>query len=178
MRRKRSIYRVFRSRSVLLGNKRSTFFIYLFFFHRSVAERAVLEQIVSETRPHLGLSNEEEQLMQSMADHYFEQGEEQGIEQGAHQMSIETTLNILTERFSNVDADALRIRFEAITDLNKLKQLSLNAALAESFNAFQEALNADWQAVNCVFVAAPPFVIEFCGGLAQMRRAVLPVIFT
>ena len=74
-----------------------------------------------------------------MADHYFEQGREQG----AHQMSIETTLNILAERFSNVDADELRIRLEAITDLNKLKQLNLNAAIAESFNAFQEALNAD-----------------------------------
>ena len=119
----------------------------LVFFRRSVAERAVLEQIVSETRPHLGLSDEEEQLMQSMADHYFEQGREQGIEQGiergAHQMSIETTLNILTERFSNVDADALRTRLEAVTDLNRLKQLNLTAALAESFNAFQEALNAD-----------------------------------
>ena len=77
--------------------------------------------------------------MQSMADHYFEQGREQG----AHQTSIETTLNILAERFSNVDADELRIRLEAITDLNKLKQLNLNAAIAESFNAFQEALNAD-----------------------------------
>ena len=42
--------------------------------------------------------------MQSMAEHYFQQG----IEQGTHQTSIETTLNILTERFSNVDADALR----------------------------------------------------------------------
>ena len=111
----------------------------LIFFRRSFAERAVLEQIVSETRPHLGLSDEEAQLMQSMAEHYFQQG----IEQGTHQTSIETTLNILTERFSNVDADALRTRLEAITDLNRLKQLSLNAAIAESFNAFQEALNAD-----------------------------------
>ena len=127
-------------------------FLYLLiFFRRSVAERAVLEQIVSETRPDLGISDEEEQLMQSMADHYFQQGEEQGIErgieqgreQGAHQMSIETTLNILTERFSNVDAEALRTRLEAVTDLNRLKQLNLTAAIAESFNAFQEALNAD-----------------------------------
>ena len=77
--------------------------------------------------------------MQSMAEHYFQQGREQG----AHQTSIETTLNILTERFSNVDANQLRTRLEAITDLNRLKQLSLNAAIAESFNAFQEALNAN-----------------------------------
>ena len=124
--------------------QQAIYFLYLLiFFRRSFAERAVLEQIVSETQPHLGLSDEEEQLMQSMAEHYFQQGIEQGIEQGAHQMSIESTLNILTERFSNVDADALRTRLEAITDLNRLKQLNLNAAIAESFNAFQEALNTD-----------------------------------
>ena len=101
--------------------------------------------------------------MQSMAEHYFqqgieqgreqskehylqqgiEQGREQGIEQGEHQMSIESTLNILTERFSNVDADALKPKLEAITDLNLLKQLNVNAAITESLNAFQEALNTD-----------------------------------
>ena len=115
----------------------------LIFFRRSVKERAVLEQIVSETSPYLGLSDEEEHLMQSMAEHYLQQGMEQGIQQGEHQMSIESTLNILTERFSNVDADALRTRLEAITDLTRLKQLIVNAATAESLNAFQEALNAD-----------------------------------
>ena len=117
--------------------------------------------------------------MQSMAEHYFQQGREQGIaqgkeqgiaqgreqgiaqgreqgiaqgreqgiaqgrEQGEHQMSIESTLNILTERFSNVDADELRPKLEAITDISRLKQLILNAAIADSFNAFQETLNAD-----------------------------------
>ena len=77
--------------------------------------------------------------MQSMAVHYFQQG----IEQGTHQTSIEATLNILTERFSNVDADTLRTRLEAITDIDRLRHLNLTAAIAESFNAFQEALNAD-----------------------------------
>ena len=124
--------------------QQAIYYLYLFiFFRRSFEEQAVLEQIVSETHPYLGLSAEEEQLMQSMAEHYFDQGREQGREQGAYQTSIETTLNILTERFSNVDADELRTRLEAITDLNRLKQLSLNAAIAESFNAFQEALNAN-----------------------------------
>lgn len=120
--------------------QQAIYYLYLLiFFRRSVEEQAVLEQIVSETQPYLGISEEEEQLMQSMAEHYFQQGREQG----AHQTSIETTLNILTERFSNVDANQLRTRLEAITDLNRLKQLSLNAAIAESFNAFQEALNAN-----------------------------------
>ena len=73
--------------------------------------------------------------MQSIAEHYFQQG--------AHQVSIEITLNILTERFPNVEVNALRKRLEAITDLDRLKQLNLNAAIAENFHAFQEALNAD-----------------------------------
>ena len=77
--------------------------------------------------------------MQSMAEHYFQQG----AHQGAHEVSIETTLNILTERFPNVEVDALRTRLEAITDLDRLKQLSLSAAIAENFHVFQEALNAD-----------------------------------
>ena len=89
--------------------------------------------------------------MQSMAEHYFQQGMEQGreqskehyLQQGERRANVETTLNILTQRFSDVDADALRTRLEAITDLNHLKQLSVNAAIAESFNTFQEALNAD-----------------------------------
>ena len=116
--------------------QQAIYYLYLLiFFRRSVEEQAVLEQIVSETSPYLGLSDEEEQLMQSMAEHYFQQG--------AHQVSIETTLNILTERFPNVEVNALRTRLEAITDLNRLKQLSLNAAIAENFHAFQEALNAD-----------------------------------
>ena len=55
--------------------------LYLFFFRRSVEERAVLEQIVSETQPDLGLSEEEEHLMQSMAEHYLQQGFKQGFEQ-------------------------------------------------------------------------------------------------
>ncbi len=120
--------------------QQAIYYLYLLiFFRRSVEERVVLEQIVSEASPYLGISDEEEKLMQSMAEHYLQQG----IERGERRMSIESTLNILTERFSNVDVDALQPKLEAITDLNRLMQLSVNAAIAESFNAFQEALNAD-----------------------------------
>ena len=80
--------------------------------------------------------------MQSMAEHYLQQGIEQGIEQGERRMSIESTLNVLTERFPNVEVNVLKSRLEAIGDLNRLKQLNLNAAIAKSFDAFQEALNA------------------------------------
>ena len=128
------------------------FLCLLVFFRRSVAERAVLERIVSETRPHLGLSDEEEQLMQSMADHYFEQGREQGreqgieqgreqgIEQGARQNSIENTIAILNARFPNADAHALKPTLEAIDDLSRLNALNLSASLANSFRQFQQQL--------------------------------------
>lgn len=64
----------------------------------------------------------------------------QGIEQGARQMSIESTLNILSERFPSADVNALKPRLEAIEDLNRLKALNLNASIAENFRAFQEGL--------------------------------------
>ena len=81
--------------------------------------------------------------MQSMAEHYLQQGIEQGIEQGERRMSIESTLNVLTERFPNVDVNALKSKLETVEDLDHLKQLNLNAAIAKSFDAFQETLNAD-----------------------------------
>ena len=112
-------------------------FLYLLiFFRRSVAERAVLEQIVSETQPDLGISDEEEQLMQSMADHYFEQGREQG----ARRNSIENTIAILNARFPNADANVLKPTLEAIDDLNRLNALNLSASLANSFRQFQQQL--------------------------------------
>ena len=47
---------------------------------------------------------------------------EQGIEQGARQMSIESTLLILTEkRFPNDEVLTVQPRLEAITDLDRLR---------------------------------------------------------
>ena len=69
-----------------------------------------------------------------------QQGYERGIEQGARQMSIENTLAVLTARFPNTDINAMRQSLEAITDINRLKQISLNASLAASFQDFQETL--------------------------------------
>ena len=67
---------------------------------------------------------------------------QRGIEQGARQMSIESTLATLNQRFSNADVDALKPILEAIDDLNQLRELNLNASVAESFNAFRERLDA------------------------------------
>ena len=72
----------------------------------------------------------------------IEQGIEQGIKQGARQMSIESTLLILTERFPTADVAAVQPRLEAIEDLNRLRQLNLNASITRSFRAFREQLEA------------------------------------
>ena len=143
--------------------KQAIYYLYLLiFYRRSEEEREALEQLVSDHQQTLKLSGEETELMQSMAEYYLEQGiqqgreqgiqqgreqgiqqgREQGIQQGARQMSIESTLNILNKRFPNVDVNALKPNLEAIDDLNLLKQLNLNASIANSFNAFKEDLDA------------------------------------
>ena len=70
----------------------------------------------------------------------IQQGIEQGIEQGARQMSIENTVAILEARFPGADVNALRPRLEAIADIDQLKQVSLSASLAPSFDDFQDTL--------------------------------------
>ena len=72
----------------------------------------------------------------------IQQGIEQGIEQGSRRTSIESTLAILNTRFPNADADTLTPALETIEDLNRLKQLTLEAFLVDSFCAFQERLEA------------------------------------
>ncbi len=65
---------------------------------------------------------------------------QRGIEQGARQTTIENTLATLEARFPDVDVNALKPSLEAITDLNRLKALNLNASLVTSFHAFQRKL--------------------------------------
>ena len=76
--------------------------------------------------------------MQTLAEQYLQQG----IEQGARQTSIESTLTILTERFPGADIPAVKSRLEAIENLNRLKQVNLTASIATSFRAFREQLEA------------------------------------
>ncbi len=119
--------------------EQAIYYLYLLvFYRRSVEERGILEQIVSEHHKALELSVQEVELMQSMAEHYLEQG----IEQGARQMSIENTLATLNARFPKTDVNALKPSLEAIEDLNRLKQLNLIASIAKTFNAFREHLDA------------------------------------
>ena len=70
-----------------------------------------------------------------------EEGIELGERRGARQTSIENALNILSVRFPSVDVNALKDELEAIDDLDRLKQLNINASIAESLHAFQESLN-------------------------------------
>ena len=80
--------------------------------------------------------------MQTLAEHYLQQGKAEGIEVGARQMSIESTITILTRRFPDADITAVESRLEAIGDLKRLKQVNLNASIAESFHDFRENLEA------------------------------------
>lgn len=75
--------------------------------------------------------------MQTLAEHYLQQG----IERGARETTIENTVATLTTRFTDVDVNRLKPSLEAIVDLDRLKQLSLNASLVSSFRDFQEALD-------------------------------------
>ena len=64
-----------------------------------------------------------------------------GIDQGARQTRIESALDILADRFPRADIDALKRQLEAIDDLDRLKQLPLNASKAKSLHDFQQSLN-------------------------------------
>ena len=81
-------------------------------------------------------------LIETAGEERYQQGIQQGIEQGARQTSIESTLTILSRRFPNADIPAVKPLLEAIDDLNRLKQLNLNASIATSFHAFREGLEA------------------------------------
>lgn len=70
----------------------------------------------------------------------MQRGIEQGMEQGARQMSIESTLALLKKRFPEADVNALQPTLNAIEDLNCLKELNLDASFAESFQAFRDRL--------------------------------------
>ena len=88
--------------------------------------------------------------MQSMAEHYLQQGiaqgREQGIaqgrEQGARQMSIESTIATLNARFPQAEVNVIKPMLEAIQDLDRLKLLNLTASTADTFTTFREHLEA------------------------------------
>ena len=70
------------------------------------------------------------------------QGIEQGIERGARETTIENMLAVLEARFPTANINAIESRLAAITDLNRLKQLNLEASLVPDFETFQRGLEA------------------------------------
>ena len=87
---------------------------------------------------HTAPTIEVETMLQSMAEITYQQG----IEQGARRTSIESTLAILKRRFREAEVDTLTPALEAIEDINRLKQLNLEASVIDTFHTFQERVNA------------------------------------
>ncbi len=109
------------------------YFIQLILHRRSADEREDLIELIKRN------SRDESEvaiMVETTADLLIEQG----IQQGARQTNIENTIAILSARFPNNDANALKPTLEAIDDLNRLKQLNLHASLANSFHQFQQQL--------------------------------------
>ena len=139
-----------RSRETQVSADRSealNYLIHLIFHRRSPAER---DRFVDIIKAHSPNAKEVETMAQTAAEALIEQGKaegilegiEQGIEQGARQMSIENTLLILSERFPEADVPAIKPRLDAISDINRLRQLNRNALTAGSFQTFQDDLYA------------------------------------
>lgn len=62
------------------------------------------------------------------------------LQRGARQITIENMLVVLGARFPNADVNAVKPRLEVIADLNRLKQLNLEASLVSDFETFQRGL--------------------------------------
>ena len=119
---------------------RAILYLFLLILHRREAgEHQDLLRLLSEERT-------QNQEIVDMADSIIElseqRGIQQGIEQGSRRTSIESTLAILNTRFADANIDTLTPALEAIEDLNRLKQLNLEASVVESFRTFQERLQA------------------------------------
>ena len=121
---------------------RAILYLFLLILHRRKEdEHQDLLRMLSE-------EHTQNQEIVTMADSIIElserRGIQKGIEQGARQTSIESTLAILNKRFADadIDTDTLTSALESIGDLNRLKRLNLEASLVESFRAFQERLEA------------------------------------
>ena len=117
---------------VLQKREALVYLLMLIFHRRPVDEREELVRLVEEQTSDKEVS--------TMAETTAEFLLARGIERGARETTIENTLSVLTARFPSADVSALKPALEAIADLNRLKQLLLNASLANSFQAFQHEL--------------------------------------
>ena len=85
---------------------------------------------------------EVEAMAQSMAQVLLERGLKQGIERGERRAAIRYTLSILTERFPQHNVQSIEQALTAISNLESLSELVITASQVNSFEAFQDTLEA------------------------------------
>ena len=83
-------------------------------------------------------------IMRTIADMHYEEGEKRGIEQGREEGerkdTVESILALLGTRFHPDAVQALKPTIETIDDLPRLKELLLAAPYAQSVEAFTKTL--------------------------------------
>jgi hypothetical protein len=87
------------------------------------------------------LADEGNEIMQTVADYWIEQGIERGIERGIEQGIEQSILELLEVRFGAIDLE-IKTRITAVTNLTTLRQLLRHAALAETTDEFLAQLDA------------------------------------
>jgi predicted transposase/invertase (TIGR01784 family) len=87
------------------------------------------------------LAEEGNDIMQTIAEYWVEQGVEQGVEEG-RQILQESILDVLQVRFDLADTE-IRRRITAVSDLTILRQLMHHAALAPTADEFLAHLPGD-----------------------------------
>ena len=137
-----------RSDSERASWKQAIYYLYLFiFYRRSIDEWPALERIVSENHEFLELSEEEAQLMQSMAEHYLQQGIEQGIEQGETRTKREDILKLLQLRFRNVP-DRFVEKIRGLDNRAQLEALFEKVATSDTLEELHSAVDASAEDEN------------------------------
>ena len=105
----------------------------LIFYRRPIDERPVLDQIVSENHPFLDISEKEKQLMQSMAEHY--------LQQGRTRTKREDILKLVQLRFHNVP-EPLAETIRSLDDSNRLEMLFEKAATTQTLEELRAEVDA------------------------------------
>ena len=123
---------------------RAILYLFLLILHRRKADehQDLLRILTQEHTQNQEIIDMTGSIIELTEQRGMEKGIQQGIEQGARRTSIESTLAILNTRFADTDLDSLTPALEAIEDINRLKELIVEASLVESWQAFQENLKA------------------------------------
>ena len=93
---------------------------------------------------HEEAQKEAQEMGQEMAQGMFEQGREQGLQQGGRQAQCAGILDVLTLRFDPPASlyQRLETQLQAITDLERLRELLQVAVQASDVAVFESALSA------------------------------------